>query len=643
MRVRHIKITKWRHFENIELSISESAPVVCLVGGNGTGKSQILELIAACAQEIGLSHGFASGRGNPFNESAEFEVTVYIAPHTVPTIDDPDLDIPEQFRDLWAAWDRTLLVRRSATGANSVIAGGATDVRAEQFGQHLTSIIRASDAVHYLMLDADRAYPRIDVPVHELGQAFETDWVTTVKSKSFMLTKNLYEEWFRYLLGTENKENNAHVKAIRLSRVQGKSEPVFVDKMQQYRDHVRSVLPHLLFTGIESQKRQIEFDSTGVSLTFDQLSGGEREIAFLVGQIDRFGLRKGLLLVDEPELHLNYDLLRAWIQFLKSSVDEGQIWLATHSLEVVEVTGQDSTFLLERDEVTRKVSSCTTLSNQPVVTALSRSIGSPAFSISSLSFVLIEGEVELGERERFKLLTGSPSSVRFMESGNCREVTRRIETLKSLASASSQPLKIGGIVDGDWRKSSERTTLLAEGVYTLEVHEIENFFLHPKTVGHVMSSISRDVSVYEGALLLAADRRAGTYIFDAARTDKAFEKFPPPHTCVRTHIHTLIWSDFADLEATCAQIAEKDPQLDAKQRTLLGRHLVVQAKIYERQRSEPCLWKVCEGKEVFRSLVSEMGFASADVAERAMLGAWETVPALIPKELQNLRFYVSSL
>ena len=235
----------------------------------------------------------------------------------MPTLDTPEVSIPEHLELAWAAWDRTILIRKASDGTTTILAGGVLEDNGVQLGNHLSHVIRSSESVHYLMLDADRAYPKIQVPTHELGQAFETDWVSTVKSKSFLLTKSLYEEWFRYLLGTENRENNAHVKAIRIARERGEAEPIFVDVMKDYRDAVKLVLPHLLFTGIESQKRQIEFDSTGTTLTFDQLSGGEREIAFLVGQIERFGLRKGLLLVDEPELHLNYDLLRAWISFVE--------------------------------------------------------------------------------------------------------------------------------------------------------------------------------------------------------------------------------------------------------------------------------------------------------------------------------------
>lgn len=643
MRVQHIKIGVWRHFRNIDLNIPDDAPIVCMVGGNGTGKSQILELIAASAQLIGLSHGFQSGRGNPFNESADIEVKFYIASDAVPTLEIESAEGQDEHKVARLEWDRTLTVRRSINKSAKVYAGGISDEnKSTQFAQHLVDKIRSSALIHYLSLDADRAYPKIQVHSHEMGSAFETDWAGTAKSRSFSFTKSLYEEWFKYLLGTESRENGEHIAAIRLAREKGEPDPVFIDKMSSYRDSIKKILPHLLFTGVASQAREIEFDSTGTPLTFDQLSGGEREIAFLVGQIERFGLRKGLLLVDEPELHLNYDLLRAWIGFLKGTVEEGQIWLATHSLEVVEVAGQDATFLLERDEGTRAVSKCGPISSRPVVSTLSRAVGSPAFSISNLTFVLVEGEETIGERERFRLLTGSPTNVRFIEGGNCKEVMRRADGLRAIAKASGEDLRIGGIIDGDWRSTPERQTLSDLGYHVLAVHEVENFFLHPDTIKYVLTTINGNPASYDGILQSAIDRRAASWIFNAARTKKTFSDFPPPDGKVKGLVHKLSWSDFTNLSAKATEIAEADPQLDQSQIELLAQNIAAEAKAYQQQRNGPDLWKKCEGKEVFRSIASAIGFADADCAERAIIGAWAKDPSLMPTDLQALREYVET-
>lgn len=636
MKILNIRISEWRHFKDIEIAVPEDAPVVCLVGGNGTGKSQIMELIAAAAQRVGLTEGYSGYRGDPFNEESDVEITFQVAVGLF-----PNLEILLE-KNPSAIWDRTLTVRKKKYGATEIVDGnGSSDHHA--FLREIIGAIRQSASVHYMMLDADRAYPRIEVQTHQIGEAFQTDWSGSNKSKSYLMTKSLYEEWFRYLLGTENQENNKHISEIRIARERHKKEPKFVDKMEGYRDSIKSVLPHLLFTGINSQTRQVKFDSTGIDLTFDQLSGGEREIAFLIGQIERFGLRRGLLLVDEPELHLNNDLLRSWIGFLKGSVEQGQIWLASHSVEVVEVTGQAATFVLERNKISRKVDSCQSLGSRPVAATLSRALGSPAFSISSVKFVLLEGEAEIGERERFRILCGERSDTKFIESGSCGEVIRRLDGLRSIAAASGEELKVGGIIDRDWRGVREIEELEGIGLHVLGVHEVENLFLHPPTLKAIMKAIYADSEAYEAKLALTTDVRAGSWIFDAARTDRAFRDFPTPSEDARRKAHEMRWSDFSDISSGCAALASSDAQLDVKQTKKLETHLVTRAKTYERIRQSDDLWKRCEGKEIFRQISRDIGFSDPRTAEAAVLGYWKDNPELLPKELMALRSYVGSL
>ena len=79
----------------------------------------------------------------------------------------------------------------------------------------------------------------------------------------------------------------------RQARQRGDKDPVFTDHFSDYKEALSNILPHVVFTGVNSKARTLLFDTTGLELSFDQLSGGEREIAFLIGQIDRFGLRQG--------------------------------------------------------------------------------------------------------------------------------------------------------------------------------------------------------------------------------------------------------------------------------------------------------------------------------------------------------------
>lgn len=155
MKIDGTKITKWRHFDSVILTLPGSSPVICLVGGNGTGKSQILELIAACAQRIGLSAGTESVRGDPFSEGDTFEIKFLISPNTIPALEIQAL--PHGLDSHRHTWDRTLTVQSAPSNATQITAGGVPLEAAHAFAATVVDGIRQSAAIHYLF-DLRSAY-----------------------------------------------------------------------------------------------------------------------------------------------------------------------------------------------------------------------------------------------------------------------------------------------------------------------------------------------------------------------------------------------------------------------------------------------------------------------------------------------------
>jgi AraC-like DNA-binding protein len=499
--------------------------------------------------------------------------------------------------------------------------------------------------VCFLSLDADRSYPKRNYNLNDVAQAYETDWANAeyTRGRSFKSTATLYEEWIKYLLGQENQAGASMMQGLRKARKLGGASPVFVDHFEEYAASVQKVLPHLIFTGVDSKKRTLLFDTTGLQLTFNQLSGGEREIAFLIGQIDRFGLKNGLFLIDEPELHLNSDLIRSWVAFLTSTISVGQIWLATHSLEAVESAGQQSTFILERDEESRKVNSVARLDARPVLTALSRAVGTPAFSISKLAFVFIEGAESLGERERFSKLAGTSSSVRFLESGSCNEVVRRLGSVKAVAAAAGQAIRVGGIVDRDFRSTTQMAELKGRGIFFLPVHEVENLFLAPNTLSQLLEQNGKARNAAAAIVQKAADARAGGWIFQYAMATDNAKDFPEIASVAKGRAKAKCWSTLtADTPLAVQQIVDASgfsPNFQSRLSDLLN----IGIKTYERRRTEPDLWKVCEGKEVLNDIAHECGFADSSALELAAFALWEKRSDLVPEELLFLRQFVSAI
>jgi len=95
--------------------------------------------------------------------------------------------------------------------------------------------------------------------------------------------------------------------------------------------------------------------SGGKSFTFDGLSSGQKEIISTLFLIWRYTLhRPGIVLIDEPELHLNVEWHRGCVQQLHELAPANQYIVATHSEEVFASVQADRRRLLEVPEtVTR--------------------------------------------------------------------------------------------------------------------------------------------------------------------------------------------------------------------------------------------------------------------------------------------------
>jgi predicted ATPase len=613
LRIRKISIKQWRHFENVELNLDDNIGLVCIVGANGTGKSHLLELIAACAHRLGLSPGIDLPRGNPFSDDHDFSLEFYITEGLSLVIDNEFTNDPA-----FLGWDRTLIIEsQHFSNSDNIVyrVGGISDLNASHLcAQRILSAFRASREVNFLSLDANRAYPKKNTNSNDVAHAYDTDWekVEFTRGKSFASTTTLYDEWIKYFFAQENLTGTLLLKESRRAKQTNSDAPIFIDHFDNYREALRKVLPHLIFTGVDAKKRTILFDTTGLELSFDQLSGGEREIAFLIGQIDRFRLRDGLFLLDEPELHLNSDLIRAWVVYLTSTVRTGQIWLATHSLEAVEAAGQNATFVLERNPETGKVDSLARLDKRPILSALSRAVGTPAFSMSQLAFVFVEGAESIGERDRFRKLTGVQSHIRFIEGGSCNEVLRHVDSVKVLSSEAETEIRIGGIIDRDFR-STEIATRLAHKhhVFLLPVHEVENLFLHPQTIQRLLEQNGNEQLDALEIIREASDKRAGSWIFlktMAILNEKPLHDLPSVDPNVKHRIKGLSWQKFEENpDAIIQEIVEIVNYQSASHQQILKKHLKVSMGIYARKRTEE-IWKDCEGKEILIDLAKVVGF-----------------------------------
>jgi hypothetical protein len=371
------------------------------------------------------------------------------------------------------------------------------------------------------------------------------------------------------------------------------------------------------------------------------LSGGERELAFLLGQIDRFGVRDGLFLLDEPELHLNPELLRGWLDYLRSTVKTGQAWVATHSLEAAEIAGPAATLVLERDD-DRVVRRIAPLADRPALGTLAAAVGTPAFSIARSRFVLIEGTREGRERERFATLLESSVSDRFIEADGCEEVLAKAAALRALASEEEQ-LRVGGIVDRDFRSDRERSDLVAtHGVHVLSIHEIENFFLQPTLLRRLLADIGRDPDGVLGVLQEATDRDAGRWAFEKTKREQAWRE---DARAPRSVAGKIGWDVAAgDSNEAARRIAEVIPGIDGAE---VARRRVAIRERFEAWRTlrenEELLSGSCFGKEALPRVAATLGFSDSSTVESRAAVLWRSGEVVRPVAAAEIRAYLDGI
>ena len=547
-------------------------------------------------------------------------------------------------------WDGSLILRsvksesKDVQDSTAVYAGGveSDEPLARTLADDLVRQIKARKSTQHLYLDADRSYPPVQVAHNEIGQIFEIDWSDAeyTKSFSFRPTRTLYQEWHKYFIGLEGRSANDHIADIRRSRESGDDEPVFVDPFEKYQRYVTEVLPHLTFLGVEptGPKRTILFDSSGLELPFSKLSGGEREIAFLVGQLVRFELERGLLLIDEPELHLNPDLVRRWLAFLQARIDEGQVWIATHSLEAVEVAGQDSTIVFERDPGTRLVSNPQPLAGRPILAVLSAAVGSPAFALAALRFVFVEGERHRRERELYHLVSGRQPQNRFLEGGGCAEVLRRYQYVLELAAETDEQINVGAIVDRDFRGQDEVNELESQGLHVLWCLEIENLFLDPDALGHLLDQAGRSPDEAQGILRAASDRFAGLWIAEHAAAAVSTQLDVP-----KGYKTPLAGQSFAFVQEHWASCVQQSSDHFLPENRVAWEDALDQAQSeYSELRDGP-LWQGCLGKQTLGAIAPELKLSGAEALQQRVVRLWEAGTVAPSEPLVVLRAYLDGL
>ena len=238
---------------------------------------------------------------------------------------------------------------------------------------------------------------------------------------------------------------------------------------------------------------QFPVHTAGSSHDLNDLSSGEKEVVFGYLRTRARAARNSVIIVDEPELHLNPAMIRGLPTLYQKHIGSAlnnQIWLVTHSDVFLRAAFYDSDMELFHMAVGSEIPGSNQITRISQRSAFDRAcielIGDIANYRPDLPVLIVEGQQQFDTLVLRRLFPDILKRVNVLEAGGKSQVLQRQVSLRDSAQKSGQSKTIISITDSDGDKDSDES----QGQYQWPAYHIENYLLEPKYIGLAIDSIT---------------------------------------------------------------------------------------------------------------------------------------------------------
>ena len=239
--------------------------------------------------------------------------------------------------------------------------------------------------------------------------------------------------------------------------------------------------------------------AAGAEHDIDELSSGEKEVLYGYLRIRNAAPKHSVLLIDEPELHLNPRLIKGLASFYHRHLGKAlgnQLWLVTHSDALIrEAVGQRNfaTFHMQPAGQYAGASQATPVTaGQALERLVIDLVGDLAAYRPNAKIVLFEGggDHAFDVKMTSSLFPRFDAAVNSISAGSKARVAQLHELLDRARQEGHLPAKFYSITDadGDFGRS------LPPNTFQWDVYHIENYLLSPRHILRVLQEINRDTA-----------------------------------------------------------------------------------------------------------------------------------------------------
>lgn len=507
MKIKGFKI---QNYKNIELAEGSNLPdFIVICGGNGSGKSSILEAILAHRNSLVYLFDRKSNnvRFDPNSISADknstqLEVEYEFSDEEIEFIQNTyKLSLPKRYRP-------KITIKKII---DPHLRFDPNDIDNPQPNNNLViENPNPNKAIDHILFDHKSGVSVFDYfsAIRDNQKQPISNWQNNYSSKQqekqvLLQERNKFHQTKNYLVGIKIDDLR------RLQLAQKNGQEYTYDSLESTRKFFRRFFAPMEFVDVDMTQTPFKFivKTPKGEIDIDELSSGEKEVLFTFVHFERFKTRDSIILFDEPDAHLHPELERSYLLALKELSQNNQFFITTHSPNMMAETPSESLFTILKyvepgvNQFTQVVDSVRKHE------LLSDIMGSRGFVSLNRKIIFIEGENSSVDIEIFeKFYPSSQYNLSYIPAGNSSMVQSVAEKVNVLLTESFGYEQFYSIIDGDYKRLEEDPTN-GTRLFALPLYHVENLLLDSEMIFRVLKRLKGSACQYSKAEEITDDLR----------------------------------------------------------------------------------------------------------------------------------------
>lgn len=461
MRLINFKIENFRNLRLVECKEPPDFMIIC--GGNGCGKSALLEALMTAKEHAGAYGNFNFDSRAVSADAEKATITMNLS-----FTEEERTFVQKKFGSECPEIDEIIIEINRGGAARAIKRSSPVHRLLSYYSQAIGS------PGFFDYINSERYTQKTQLKTWDASYLSDESAKGTLARgpQKFMMTK-------QYLTSIQMRD----LQEIQTSMKSGNLE--LRDSLKKIREFFDSFFAPMKFKDVRIDRSPFEFiiETPLGEIDIDDLSSGEKEILNIFIRFHQLKPNGAIILFDEADLHLHPDLERRYLKTLRNLGINNQLIITTHSPEMMIAAGTDSLYTLLKEPPQDGSNQLERVTHsEHLHSVLSELMGSRGIVSFNQRIIFIEGEYASADRDIYEAAYPPATyNVSFVPAGDSSTVRKTAEQVNALLTTSTGFQQYFSIVDGDIKRFEDDPT---EGsrLFRLPVYHVENFLIDEREI-----------------------------------------------------------------------------------------------------------------------------------------------------------------